>query len=117
MATLPLLLVLLTGIPVGSQAGTEPKQTVGPRGEDPSGVTGSEEPPHDLHISYGNLGVEGAVAILQLRVFKDDLEEALRRVDDRESFLMEVSPEVDGVFLRYISRKFVLEVDGENGIL
>jgi hypothetical protein len=28
---------------------------------------------HDLHASYGNLGVEGRTAILQIRIFKDDL--------------------------------------------
>lgn len=71
-----------------------------------------EGPPHDLHVSYGNLGVEGAVAILQLRIFQDDLVEALRRFHRRESFRLEVTPEVDGLFLSYLARKFVLEVGG-----
>jgi hypothetical protein len=72
------------------------------------------EPPHDLHASYGNLGVEENVAILQIRVFKDDLEEALKRFDGRESFLLEVTPELDALFLRYFSENFVLEVGGED---
>jgi hypothetical protein len=67
---------------------------------------------HDLHVSYGNLGVEGQTAILQVRIFKDDLEEALRRFDNREPFLMEVPPELDAAFLRYLSRNFVLEFEG-----
>jgi hypothetical protein len=67
---------------------------------------------HDLHASYGNLGVEGRTAILQIRIFKDDLEEALRRFDDREPFLMEVTPEIDEAFLRYFSENFFLEVGG-----
>ena len=70
------------------------------------------EPRHDLHVSYGNLGVDGAFAILQLRVFKDDLEEALRRFHGLETFLMEVNPEVDALFLQYLAEKFVLEVGG-----
>lgn len=73
---------------------------------------GGIAPPHDLHASYGNLGVEGAVAVLQLRVFKNDLEEALRRLDGRERFQMAVSPEVDTLFLRYLSERFILEVGG-----
>ena len=74
-------------------------------------VLGGERP-HDLHASYGNLGVENNTAILQIRVFKDDLEEALRRFDSREAFLLEVTPELDALFLRYFSQKFVLEVGG-----
>lgn len=73
----------------------------------------AEPPPHDLHASYGNLGVEGAVAILQVRIFQDDLVEALRRFNGRESFRLEVTPEVDGLFLTYLARKFVLEVGGK----
>lgn len=72
-----------------------------------------DAPPHDLHVSYGNLGVEGSVAVLQIRIFKDDLEEALRRLVGAEVFRMEVSPEVDAVFLRYLSLRFVLEVGGD----
>ncbi len=35
--------------------------------------------PHELHVAYGDLAVEGAVAVLRLRLFKDDLEAALAR--------------------------------------
>ncbi len=72
----------------------------------------AEAPRHDLHVSYGNLGVEGSTAILQLRVFKDDLAEALRRMEGLEAVQLEVSPEIDALSLRYLSERFVLEVDG-----
>lgn len=72
-----------------------------------------EAPPHDLHVSYGNLGVEGAVAILQVRVFRDDLEEALRRFHGRDDIQLEVTPAVDALFLAYLTEKFILEVRGE----
>lgn len=68
---------------------------------------------HDLHASYGNLGLEGTTAILQIRIFKDDLEEALQRFDEREPFLLDVTPEMDALFLRYLSENFVLEVSGK----
>ena len=67
---------------------------------------------HDLHVAYGNLGVEGDVAILQIRIFKDDLEEALRRFHERAHFRLEVSPEIDSLFLAYLREHFVLEVGG-----
>ena len=71
------------------------------------------QPRHDLHATYGNLGVDGSIAILQLRVFKDDLEEALQRFHDLDSFQLEVSPEADALFLRYMLEHFALEVDGQ----
>ena len=78
-----------------------------------AGVMLGLEAPHDLHVAYGNLAVEGKTAVLQIRIFKDDLEEALRRFDNREPFLMEVSPDIDSAFLRYFSENFVLQHEGE----
>lgn len=77
------------------------------------GIVLGGEARHDLHVSYGNLGLEGTTAILQIRIFKDDLEEALQRMDERESLLLEVTPEMDALFLRYLSENFVLEIDGK----
>lgn len=68
---------------------------------------------HDLHVSYGNLGVEGSTAVLQLRIFKDDLEEALRRATGEAVPAMEATPEMDRAFLDYFSGRFQLEYDGE----
>jgi len=72
------------------------------------------EPPHDLHATYGNLGVDGSIAILQLRVFKTDLEEALQRFHGLEGFQLDVSPMTDALFLRYFVENFILEVDGQS---
>jgi len=76
------------------------------------GVLGLAEAPHDLHVSYGNLGVEGATAVLQVRLFKDDLEEALRRETGQELESMEATPEMDQAFLAYYTQRFLLEADG-----
>lgn len=79
------------------------------------GGMGVSPPPvtHDLHVSYGNLGVEGAMAILQLRIFKDDLEEALGRSSGNEGLRLEVSPEIDSLFLEYLSEHFILEAGSQ----
>jgi hypothetical protein len=58
--------------------------------------------------------VEGSIAILQIRIFKDDLEEALRRLGGLDdSFRMEVSPGVDSLFLRYVAERFVVQANGQ----
>ena len=42
----------------------------------------------------------------------DPAEEALRQFHGRESFRLEVTPEVDALFLAYLARRFILEVGG-----
>lgn len=94
--TLLLILLPLLGLPVQEGVGSSVRAL-----------------PHDLHVSYGNLGVEGSLAILQLRIFKDDLEDALGRISGNDALLMEVSPEMDALFLEYLREHFILEVGGE----
>jgi hypothetical protein len=69
--------------------------------------------PHDLHVSYGNLGVDGSLAILQLRAFKNDVEEALARFHGLDGLQLEVSPQTDALFLAYLKDRFQIEVDGQ----
>ncbi len=70
-------------------------------------------PRHDLHVSYGDLGIQGALAVLEIRIFTDDLEEALRRRHGLpDAFHMEASPRVDSLFLAYLGDEFVLGVGG-----
>ncbi len=99
-----------------NSASEEASAAAGARGSAPaipSTDPGEGAPlPHDLHVTYGNLGVEGATAILQVRVFKNDLEEALQRLSPGEVVHLEVSPDVDALFLRYLSRSFRIEVGG-----
>lgn len=75
-------------------------------------VSPATEATHDLHATYGNLGVDGPMAVLQMRVFKDDLEEALGRLSGNDHLLLDVSPEMDALFLRYLRERFVIEADG-----
>ena len=114
MSLLAILLALLPGLPLGGTPGTglDPVVDWGQGTGPPPVAATAEAPPHDLHATYGNLGVEGAVAILQVRIFQNDLEEALRQFHGRESFRLEVTPEVDALFLAYLARRFILEVGG-----
>lgn len=108
-----LLLALLVGPP--SPGGAKRADLFAPSGMQLPLRSGlARNIPHDLHVSYGNLGVEGSVAILQIRIFKDDLEEALRRQESMDAFRMAASPEVDAIFLRYLSDRFVLEADSRS---
>ena len=44
-------------------------------------------PPHDLHVAHTRMVVEGAVVVARVRMFRDDLQKALKRpvVDDTAS--------------------------------
>lgn len=101
-----LLMIPLLGLPAQEGAVLSPESP-------PEGERFAAEPPHDLHATYGNLGVDGSIAILQLRAFKNDLEEALQRFHGLEGFQLDVSPVTDALFLRYFVENFVLEVDGQ----
>jgi hypothetical protein len=77
-------------------------------------VTGAgADAPHDLHVSYGNAAVEGNLLIIRLRLFKDDLEEAMRRHAGATDLVLEATPAVDGLFMAYFDENFSLKVAGE----
>ena len=44
-------------------------------------------PPHDLHVAHTRMVVEGAVVVARARMFRDDLQKALKRpvIDDTAS--------------------------------
>ncbi len=68
--------------------------------------------PHDLHITYGNLAVEGATAVYQIRVFRDDLVAALAGHAGESLLDMAASPEVDAIFLDYMEAHVRIRADG-----
>ncbi|WP_457654181.1 DUF6702 family protein [Rhodocaloribacter sp.] len=72
----------------------------------------SDPPPHDFHVTYGRLAVEGPTAMLRIRFFHDDLEAALRAHHKRRDFRLEADPLSDSLFLAYFHDKFALESDG-----
>lgn len=67
-------------------------------------------PYHEVHASYGDLSISGAVAVLRIRMFADDLALALSRRSEGAMLGQE-----DGTttsFLGYFQEQFALEVDG-----
>lgn len=114
-AAFALILLPLLGLPAQEvkdppdPAGTETAEGRTPKEGPTSQIPDVPSVGHDLHVSYGNLGVEGSLVLLQLRIFKDDLEEALGRLTGSEGLLMEASPEMDALFLKYLGGRFILE--------
>lgn len=62
---------------------------------------------HDFHVSYSRLAVEGTMAVVRVRLFKDDLGEALGQREGRD-VIVDVSPEQDSLFVAYFSEYFTM---------
>ncbi len=81
------------------------------------GERGGEEPEaaepgaHKFHVSYGRMAVEENRAMLQIRLFKDDLEVALRQKFEEPDFTLAVNPHSDSLFIAYFNEVFVLKQD------
>jgi hypothetical protein len=69
--------------------------------------------PHDLHVSYGNAAVEGNLIIIRIRLFKDDLEAALRLHGGDPALTLQVDPATDGRFMAYFEESFSIFVGEE----
>ena len=74
------------------------------------GAGGGGDAPHDLHIAYGDLGIEGAVMAGRMRFFKDDLERALGPMLRVDAVALTPGPEADALVLRYLRERFVVRV-------
>ncbi len=68
---------------------------------------------HDFHITTGRMAIEGNQAILQIRIFLDDLEKGLQAYHDDESIHMKVDPLTDSLFTVYLNEKLVLKNGNE----
>ena len=69
-------------------------------------------PPHDLHIVYGDLAVEGTLIAGRLRFFKDDLERALGPMVGATVLDLEPGPESDALVMRYLREHLRIDVGG-----
>jgi len=68
---------------------------------------------HRLHVTYGNTVVEGNLIVSRVRLFKDDLEAALRLQGAGADFTMAADLRTDSLFSAYYSERLTMEVDGE----
>lgn len=67
---------------------------------------------HDFHVSYSRLAVEGSMAVVRIRLFKDDLGQALAQREGRD-VMVDVSPEQDSLFTAYFNDSFILRAGNE----
>ncbi len=74
-------------------------------------VTAESSPEiHDFHVSYTRLAVEGNFAVCNIRFFKDDLQEGLQAYSESTDFFLDVSPNTDALFLKYLNDRFEMKV-------
>jgi len=79
----------------------------------PAPSPGSVAPiPHDLHLTYGDLAVEGRVVAGRIRMFKDDLERALGPLVGADALSLAPGDEADALVLRYLRDHLQIEVEG-----
>jgi hypothetical protein len=70
-----------------------------------------EPPPvHPMHVSYGRMVLEGDVALLNVRIFIDDLENALSRFHDVPGLRMRPDPAIDSLFTDYFNEMFTFAI-------
>ena len=67
---------------------------------------------HNFHVSYGRMAVQGRSATLQVRFFRDDLEETLKAAIGARTYRMDATADVDRHFLAYLNRHLVVTAGG-----
>ncbi|MEZ4700534.1 MAG: DUF6702 family protein [Rhodothermales bacterium] len=73
-------------------------------------AAGLPESRHEFHVSYARLAIEGRTGMMQIRLFKDDLESGLRQRFDRPDLTLRADPEMDSLFSLYLNEKLVLSM-------
>lgn len=86
--------------------------------EVPSGITGNEErgtgnESHDLHLTHTRMVIEGKTIACRIRLFKDDLEKALRLYAALPNFHLTAESRADSLFGAYFAKSVLLEADGK----
>jgi len=91
-------LSLMVGLPLLLGAGSPTSDVAS------SSATSVEAAAHDLHVAYADVAIEGTVMAVRLRIFKDDLEQALGREFGVDALQLTPGPEADALVLRYLRR-------------
>ena len=77
----------------------------------PSATHWTEPPePHPLHLSHANMVLEGNHAILNVRLFQDDLELALSQFHAIDGLRVRADPIVDSLFASYFNSRFTMSI-------
>ena len=77
---------------------------------------GSEATPdpvvHDFHVTYSRIAVEDNMAVIRIRLFSDDLNQALSEREKRD-ITVDTSPTSESLFQVYFNELFVLSSNDE----
>jgi uncharacterized protein DUF6702 len=68
---------------------------------------------HDVHLSHTRLVVEGTTLACRIRLFKDDLEKALRLFSGRPDLRLTAESRADSLFAVYVGKTITIEADGK----
>ncbi len=68
---------------------------------------------HDLHLAYGDLAIEGSLIAGRIRMFKDDLKQALAPLVGESNLTLEPGAEADALVMRYVRVNLHIRVDGQ----
>lgn len=86
-------------------------------GAAPAAARAPDPPPaavrrHDLHLSHTRLAVEGATVGARIRLFRDDLERALRRRAGDSALALSPERRREAEVERYLRERLRLDADG-----
>lgn len=75
-------------------------------------VAAESRPPHPLKLSHGRLDVEGDRMTVRIRMFWDDLEEAIRYMTEDRRFRIGHTAQADSLVGEYLGGVLILNADG-----
>jgi len=67
---------------------------------------------HDLHLTHSRVVVDGRSVLVRVRLFNDDLEQALRSDPRNASMTVAATPAVDSAFAAYFNEHVSITTDG-----
>jgi len=67
---------------------------------------------HDLHLTHTRMVIEGRTVACRIRLFKDDLQAALRQYADRPDLALTHEARADSLFQAYWTRNMRLDANG-----
>ncbi|HWA55605.1 MAG TPA: DUF6702 family protein [Gemmatimonadales bacterium] len=73
---------------------------------------GTRNPVHDTHVSHTRMIVDGRTVACRIRLFKDDLEKALRLFGGKPDLAITPQVRLDSLFQAYVAKTLTIEADG-----
>ena len=68
---------------------------------------------HDTHVSSTRMVIEGSSVVCRIRMFRDDLEKALRTSPGQETLAITTDARADSLVQKYLNQVLQLTADGE----